>query len=136
MTTHLTNCMLTSWLVSALVGFLAFLVPQAVLQGAQLADSSGWFLNAGRNARVILSVLGIAAAAVSFLIPGRPVVGAAMVAAGAVWSMVLTLVVSGPGSLFPIVAGLGTALIGVSVAVGTALGFGARMMLGRQPHAV
>jgi hypothetical protein len=115
-----------AWARCALAGFIAFLSPQIVMivrSSAPLADSPGWFLNSARNIAVIELTLAVGAAIAAFLRGGRWVEGAAIFTGGAIWAMVLTLFATGPGTIFPIVIGIGSALIVVAVALGTAAGF-------------
>ena len=122
-----------SWLVCALAGFVMFLTPQVALilrSSAPLADSPGWFLNAGSNVRVIQLTLAIGAGVMGFFQTVRPLESALMFAAGAMWAMVLTLFTVGPGNLFPIAMAIGGALIAVAVTVGTSVGFGSRLAIG------
>jgi hypothetical protein len=123
-----------TWALCALAGFASFLIPQGALfaqSSAPLADSPGWFLNSGRNVAAIELTLFVSAAVVAFLQRGRWGEGAAAFAAGATWAMGATLFVIGPGTIFPIVMGIGGALMVAAVAVGTVAGACGALVVGR-----
>jgi hypothetical protein len=103
--------------VCAALGALAFLAADFALA----RTGAGWFLNSGRGVLVVAAVLGVLAILVGSVrtVPLR--VGGAALVAGAVVAMVGTLFVVGPGTIFPIVIVVGTAVIAVAVAAGTML---------------
>jgi hypothetical protein len=92
-----------------------------------------WFLNNG-GAIIVTAVAVAAAAALSTWLWARSARHAGRqsleVAGGAALAMAITLIVVGPGNMFPIVLAIGTMLVTISALWGGWLGFAAARCLG------
>ena len=88
-------------------------------------SSPGWFLNSGRNVLLVAAVLAAGAA----VLTARKAASdrdAVLYGLGAIAAMIATLVVIGPGTIFPIVIAFGCGLIAFAVGVGGTCGAGLR----------
>jgi len=128
-----------TWFKNLILGAAAFITAHAVevyrwRDWFDASNQSGpWFLNNG-TAVAVTSAAVAGAAALSALLWARNGRHAARqsleVAAGAVLAMAITLVVVGPGNIFPIVVAVGTMILTVSALMGGWLGYAAAWGLG------
>jgi len=113
--------------VWAVVGIAAFLTPQITLflttsQPPVPIKDPGWFLNSGRNVATISAVIAVVAAVLAAR--RRWTIGdTATFGLGVLVAMVGTLFTIGPGTIFPIVIAVGSVVAGVTILVGTAVGY-------------
>jgi hypothetical protein len=77
-----------------------------------------WFLNSGRAVAFTAGCQFVAAAVVSAADQREALVRGLYVAAGAVVAMVVVLAIVGPGTLFPIVLGIGAIVVAVASVAG------------------
>src|SRR4051812_48749779 len=111
----------------AAVGIAAFMAPQVVLflttpQPPVAIKDPGWFLNSGRNVATITAVIAVVAAVLAAR--RRWTIGdTATFGLGVLVAMVGTLFTIGPGTIFPIVIVVGSVVAGVTILVGTAVGY-------------
>ncbi len=85
-------------------------------------EHAPWFLNSGRAVAFTAAALFIVGAIGARSLGGAGRAGGIAMAAGAVTSMIVVLTIVGPGTLFPIVIGVGAAIVTVSTMVGWMLG--------------
>jgi hypothetical protein len=109
------------------VGIAAFMAPQVALflttpQSPLGIKDPGWFLNSGDNVATIRSVIAAVAALLAVRRRWR-VEDTAKFALGVLMAMVGTLVMIGPGNLFPIVIVVGAVVLGLAILLGTAVGY-------------
>ena len=127
----------TSVASHAVAGSVAFAAAQLLLfllagqNSAATIDSSGWFLNSGRGVLIMTIVLALAAAAMG-LGSSPPSVwrAAAAFSGGAAAVMVVFVFALGPGTIFPIVIVIGTAIIAVAAVTGGAISWSVRWRFG------
>jgi hypothetical protein len=115
----------------ALLGALVFLGAEFVLfRGAGPERfgpaSAGWFLNSGHGVVVVAVALTVLSAGVGVLGSMPLFRSGSAVALGAIVAMVATLILIGPGNIFPIVIAAGMLVISAAVALGLVLGAGVR----------
>jgi hypothetical protein len=123
----MTRISLKPFAVRVLAGFGVFAAAQAVLfmasDGSRLTiDSDGWFLNTGRGVLTLAAAVGLASAGMAALWSARLPQLASPVTLGAVLAMTVALFIIGPGTLFPIVIAVGTAVLGAAAVVGSFVG--------------
>lgn len=118
-------------------GSVAFAAAQLLLfllagqSAAPSIESSAWFLNSGRGVLITTIVLALAAAAMGFgSSPPGVLKTAAAFSGGAAAAMVFVLFALGPGTIFPLVIAIGTAIISVAAVTGVALARGVRSRFG------
>jgi hypothetical protein len=98
---------------------------------APTIDSSAWFLNSGRGVLIMTIVLALAAAATGLGSSPRSVWrAAAAFSGGAAAVMVVFVFALGPGTIFPIVIVIGTAIIAVAAVTGNAIAWSVRSRFG------
>jgi hypothetical protein len=128
-----------TWSRNLILGGAAFLAAHAleVYRWRDWFDPSNkfepWFLNSGRAITVTAAAVAAAAALSTWLWArsGRHASRQSLeVAGGAALAMAITLIVVGPGNIFPIVLAIGTMLLTVSAFLGGRLGFAAARGLG------
>jgi hypothetical protein len=85
-----------------------------------------WFLNSGRAVALTTGCQFIAAAMASAAEPREALVRGGSIAAGAAAAMVVVLAFAGPGTLFPIVIGIGTIVLAAASLAGALAGSGLR----------
>jgi hypothetical protein len=97
-------------------------------------DGSGWFLNSGVGVALVAGVLAGACAVLAVVTPkSRMWQVSGAFAAGAIAAMIVSLLVIGPGTLFPIVIAIGGGLIVIAALAGGAVGSSARSLVRRRP---
>lgn len=136
---HVLGVRTMTWWKNLTLGGAAFLAAHAleVYRWHDWFDPSNkfgpWFLNSG-NAITLTSATVAGAAALSAMLWARSGRRASWqsleVAGGAALAMAITLFVTGPGNIFPIVLAIGTMLLTVSSLLGAWLGFAAAWGLG------
>jgi hypothetical protein len=128
-----------TWLKNLVLGAAAFLAAHAVevYRWRDWFDATGgqppWFLNSGTAIVLTAAAVALAAAggAMLWASSGREAGQQSFgVAGGAALAMATTLVVIGPGNIFPIVLIIGTGILAISAVFGGWLGFTAASALG------
>ena len=113
----------------AVAGLAAFAAPQVALLAttpvSPVMEDPGWFLNSGLNVATISGVIGVVAALLAVRRRWR-IDETATFGLGVLVAMVVTLLAIGPGTIFPIVIVIGAVVVGVVIAMGTAVGYGIR----------
>jgi hypothetical protein len=123
----MTSTSLAPFVVRLLAGFCIFVVVQAALFFASggtrpTIESDGWFLNSGRGVATLAAAIALASAAMAALWSTRVPQIASPVTLGAALAMTSMVLLLGPGTLFPIVIAVGTAVLGAAVVVGSLVG--------------
>jgi hypothetical protein len=118
---------LRSFSIRIVAGFCIFVAAQAALVlasgGSRLTiDGEAWFLNSARGVVTLAGMVAAASAAMSARWSSRMPLLVSAVTLGASLAMTLMVFVIGPGTLFPIVIAVGTAILGTAVVAGSLLG--------------
>ena len=110
----------------AVVGIAAFAAPQVALfvttPPSPIMEDPGWFLNGGRNVATIGVVIGVVATLLAVRRRWR-IEETATFGLGVLIAMAVTLFTIGPGTIFPIVIAVGAVVVGLVIAMGTAVGY-------------
>ena len=115
---------------SVLVGGAAFLAAHLVQTLAWRTWFHGtfepWFLNSGRAVAFTAALLVVAGAVVSAPDRRESIIRGANVAAGSLVTMIVVLLVVGPGTLFPIAIAIGAVIAVASAGAGALAGWSLR----------